>query len=298
VAQGNIAWENGRGATPSKVGCPINEGLATRKRTVNGIQPVNPCRYRGLQVEFINLHLLGALAPHLLGAPDERQRSQALTFILRRRRKAMAFVPSATEVQTTLEGVVDNCQTINDLFFSLPGGYILSDIQSLNTNLTSWFQLSIAPLLSENWSSVAVHSRALNVPNGFVVDQGAAAVGGVANEAAPNNVAGCISFRTGIAGRSFRGRNYVPGVPNNLITLNTMDSAFMLDVLSAYNLLLPGGGALPGGWIWGVLSRFSGIDALGHPIPRAAGVFTPIVNTLFVNPKVKSMRSRSPGHGK
>ena len=210
----------------------------------------------------------------------------------------MAFVPSATEVHATLEGAVDNCQTINDLFFSLPGGYILSDIQSLSTNLVDWFALSFAPLLSDNWSALAVHIRALNVPAGFVTDQAAVAVGGVSNEAAPNNVAACISFRTGIAGRSFRGRNYIPGVPNSVVTLNTMDTTFMDAFVGAYSLLQAGGGALPGGWIWGVLSQFSGVDILGHPIPRAAGVFTPIVNTLFVSNKVKSMRTRSPGHGK
>jgi len=210
----------------------------------------------------------------------------------------MPFVPSATEVQVTIEGLVDNCETLNDLYFSLPGGYILSDIDSLLANLANWVELSFAPLLSNNWTALAVHGRALNVPAGFIVDRSAVFPGGVANEAAPNNVAACVSFRTGIAGRSFRGRNYIPAIPNSVVTLNTMDSTFMTDVLTAYLLFLPGGGALPGGWIWGVESRFSGVDSLGHPIPRSAGVFTPIVNALFTSNKVKSMRSRSPGHGK
>lgn len=210
----------------------------------------------------------------------------------------MAFVPGATEVQVTMEGSVDSQQTIIDQYYSLPGGYILSDIQSLITNLVGWFTLTFAAQLSNNWSGVAVHGRALNVPNGFVVDQPAGVTGGVSNEAAPNNVAACISFRTGIAGRSFRGRNYIPAIPNSVITLNTMDVAFTNAMLDAYALLLPGGGALPGGWIWGTFSRFSGTDISGHPIPRVAGVFTPITNALFVNQKVRSMRSRSVGHGK
>jgi len=210
----------------------------------------------------------------------------------------MAFVPSATEVRAQFEGRIDGQETINDLYFSLPGGYILADIQSLATNLADWFNLSFAAELSENWSTTAVHVRALNVPNGFVVDMGGVTPGGVANEAAPNNVAACISFRTGIAGRSFRGRNYSPAVPNNLVTLNTMDVAFTNAMITVYGLLLPGGGALPGGWIWGVLSQFSGTDILGHPIPRAAGVFTPIVNALFVDQTVDSMRNRLPGRGK
>jgi len=210
----------------------------------------------------------------------------------------MAFVPSATEVRAQLEGRIDGQTTINDLYFSLPGGYILSDIQSLAVNLEDWFVLSLAPLLSQDWAALSLHVRALNVPAGFVVDRPAVATGGVAIESAPSNVAACVSFRTGIAGRSFRGRNYVPGIPNSVLTLNTMSDTFMIDVRQAYELLLPGGGALPGGWIWGVESQFSGTDINRKPIPRAAGVFTPIVSVLFVDPTVDSMRNRLPGRGK
>jgi hypothetical protein len=209
------------------------------------------------------------------------------------------FIPSATEVRVVLEGSVDSQETDNDLAFSLPGGYILSDIQSLVTNLVDWFNLTFAVPLSRDWKTVAVHARALNVPAGFVVDVGTGGViGGQDFEAAPNNVAATISFRTGIAGRSFRGRNYIPGIPNPVVTLNTLDSGWMDSMVAAYNGLLPGGGVLPGGWIWGVLSQFSGVDGLGHPIPRAFGVFTPIVNSLFVDATVDSQRRRLPGRGK
>ena len=211
----------------------------------------------------------------------------------------MPFVPSATVAGVQLEGVVDNCQTINDLYFSLPGGFILSDLQSLATNLNDWFNLSLAAQLSEDWSTVAVHVRGLNIPNGFIVDVSTSpTAGSLTVEAAPNNVAACISFRTGVAGRSFRGRNYIPALANDQVNLNTMEVEYMAALKAAYDLLLPGGGALPGGWIWGVLSRFSGVDVDGHPIPRAFGVFTPIINTLFVDATVDSMRNRLPGRGK
>jgi len=210
----------------------------------------------------------------------------------------MPFVPSATVAGVQLEGVVDNCQTINDLYFSLPGGFILSDLQSLATNLSDWFTLSFASQISVAWSPVGVHVRGLNIPASFLVDISSSVEGSLTTEAAPNNVAACISFRTGIAGRSFRGRNYIPALANDQVNLNTMEPEYMAALKAIYDMLLPGGGALPGGWIWGVLSRFSGIDALGKPIPRAAGVFTPIINTTFVDATVDSMRNRLPGRGK
>lgn len=211
----------------------------------------------------------------------------------------MPFVPAAECVGVKLEGVIDGQQTINDLYFRLPGGFILTDIQSLTTNLVDWFNLALTPNLSEDWTSVAVHSRGLNVPEGFIVDTSTGSVvGGATIEAAPNNVAACISFRTGFAGRSFRGRNYVPGIPNDQVNLNTLEPDWMLAVKAAYDLLLPAGTALPGGWEWVIVSRFSGVDVNGNPIPRTVATVTLVVSTLFTNAIVDSQRRRLPGRGK
>lgn len=211
----------------------------------------------------------------------------------------MAFVPAVSVVGVQLEGRVDNCQTINDLYFKFTAGLSLPDVQGLVANLANWFTLSFASNLSEDWSTLAIHGRGLDVQNGIVVDSTPTPMpGGETGEAAPNNVALCISFRTGIGGRAFRGRNYVPGVPNSMITLNTFDADWLAAVAASYALLLPGGGALPTGWTWGVLSRFSGVDGAGHPIPRAEGVFTPITNTVYSDITADSMRGRLPGRGK
>lgn len=211
----------------------------------------------------------------------------------------MAFIPVPDTAQIRFEGAVDGQQTINDIYAFRAGGMVLSDLQSLVTNMVAWFQLSFAPNLSEDWHCVAVHGRDLTTALSFVVDQDAGATpGGTTGEAAPNNVAACISFRTGLAGRSFRGRNYIPAIPNSNVTLNTLDPSWMLGMTNAYGLLLFGGGALPAGWDWVIASRFSGVDGSGNPIPRVSGITTPIINTLFSNDIVDSQRRRLPGRGK
>lgn len=211
----------------------------------------------------------------------------------------MAFIPVPDVAHVRLEGVVDGQQTINDLDFRLSGGIVLATLQSLVTNLGDWFTLSFAPVVSEAWSTVAIHARDVSAEFSFVVDVAPTpTAGGVSGEPAPNNVAACISFRTGTAGRSFRGRNYIPAIPNSLVDVNTLDPAFMSSAQNAYALLGPGGGALPAGWEWVVVSKFSGVDTDGKAIPRATGISTAVTNILFTNSIVDSQRRRLPGRGK
>lgn len=211
----------------------------------------------------------------------------------------MAFIPVANTAHVRLEGRVDGCQTINNLYFRQPGGIFFADIQSLAVNMDAWFNLSLATDLSEQWNTIATHVRDLTTQAGLVADFASApTAGGEPSEPAPNNVAACISFRTGTAGRSFRGRNFLPAIPNNKITTNTLDSGFMTAVRLNFEMLLPGGGTLPGDWEWVVVSRHSGVDVDGDPIPRVAGVATPVSTVVWTDPTVDSQRRRLPGRGK
>jgi hypothetical protein len=210
----------------------------------------------------------------------------------------MTFVPVANVAQITLEGTVDRQQTINDIYFEVSGGGITpTNLLDITSAAAIWFQTQLAPLLSENWSAIRARGRDLTAPLSFIAEATAVATGGEANEAAPNNVAACIKLGTAVAGRSFRGRNYVPAVPNSLIVLNTMDPSFISNVENAYNMLI-GAGTFLAGWQLVVVSRFTGGSPGVPSVPRVAGIATPVITASFVNPFVKSMRSREVGHGK
>jgi len=211
---------------------------------------------------------------------------------------AMAFVPVPNVALTTLEGFVDRQETINDLYWEISGGGITAvNLQPLCAAVMNWWNTNLAPLLSENWSTSRVRGRDLTAPLSFIAEAAAPQAGGVAVEAAPNNVAGCIKLGSGVAGRSFRGRNFVPAIPNSVITLNTMDPTFISDVEAAYNMLV-GAGTFLAGWQLVVVSRFTGGGPGTPSVPRTSGIATPVTLCSFVNPFVKSMRSREVGHGK
>jgi len=101
----------------------------------------------------------------------------------------------------------------------------------------------------------------------------------------PGSVAACISFRTGGRGRSTRGRNYVPGLSEDVVNGNDLDLTTLNNMVAAYELFM-GGGTFPIAWTWGVLSRFFNLS------PRVTGLFQPIIDVLSTTLTVESQRGR------
>jgi hypothetical protein len=202
----------------------------------------------------------------------------------------MPFQAAPSILQTTIEGRADNQLTINDLFWFSSGAISPVVVNSLLLALSNWVDTTLTPLLSRDWSATRVRAVDLSSPVGLGMEIATPFVGGVDVEAAPNNVAACVSFRTAQRGRSGRGRNFVPGIPNSVITLNTLDPAFIGDITNAYGVF-PGAGVFVAGWQWVVLSRQTA-GAL-----RANGIGIPITSATMVGNSVRSMRSREIGHG-
>jgi len=203
----------------------------------------------------------------------------------------MAFQAAPNIAQLTLQGVVDRQETINDLYFAISGGSITPvSLAAITGSVAEWWGAEIVPQLSEDWSSVRVVGTDLTTQTGPRIETQLAMIGGVAGEAAPNNVAACVKFLTAFRGRSFRGRNFVPAIPNSQITLNTLAGGIIDALVAAYGLLV-GPGTLLAGWQWVVLSRHTA-GAL-----RPTGVGSPVVDVAMTTNTVRSMRSREVGVG-
>lgn len=203
----------------------------------------------------------------------------------------MAFQAAPNVAHITVEGRQDRQLTIYDLDWEISGGGITpTNLATLVNAVASWATTALAPQVSQDWTFERVRGRDLTTVNGAVFESGTATVGGVDDESAPNNVAMCLSKRTGFSGRSFRGRVYVCGIPNDNITLNTIDTAYIDNLLLVFNQLV-GAGSFTAGWELCVLSRQTG------GVLRPTGVPSPVVQFTSVTPFVKSMRSREVGHG-
>lgn len=113
--------------------------------------------------------------------------------------------------------------------------------------------------------------------------------GAVPSEGLPNGTALVVKFGTASIGRSFRGRNYVPGLPSSAVVNSVYNPAPVADVVQAYEAL---GTALQGISLPHiVVSRFSG------GVLRPAGISTLVTSYSVVTPSTRSQRRRNPGVG-
>lgn len=203
----------------------------------------------------------------------------------------MPFQPAPDVAHIQIEGRMDSQQTLNNLYFQVSGGGITPiNLNTITDAVATWWTSTITPLLSENWASVRAIGTDLTTETGPRVEVAMGDEGGVTSESAPNNVAACVSFRTAQRGRSFRGRNYIPGIPNVDITLNTINPALIVSFTTGYQLLA-GAGLFEAGWEWVVLSR----QAAG--VVRAEALPVPVLTAAMTTNTVRSMRSRLVGHG-
>jgi hypothetical protein len=216
----------------------------------------------------------------------------------------MPFIPVLNVAQVGLVGEIDGQETVNDLYFVSTAPPITAlSLAALAASLDTWYSGEIAPQLNENWAYSHTRARDLTTQFSFIATNAdnAGTIGGVTGECTPNNVAANVTFGTTLAGRNNHGSNRVPALSNSMVDINRLDVTWLQNIVIAYSLLVAPSTALPGGWTWVVVSRYSGssiIDGKVVPTPRVAGIYHEIFDVYFTDQFVDSQKTRLPKHGR
>jgi len=210
----------------------------------------------------------------------------------------MVFVPVNNTVEVVIKHLQADEEAVNTVYFKRAAEWSAATLQGLADAIQSWHNTSVRPLQGFDTTLQTLHLRDLTTENGIVHDEtpGIIVPGGVQEDSAANNVTMAVSFRTGLAGRSFRGRNFIVGLPKSHVVDNRVSAGNRGAWLVAYAELLTLGGAFGANWV--VVSRYSGKDSQGKPLPRAAGIATTITSVIFVDDVVDSQRRRLPKRGR
>jgi len=193
---------------------------------------------------------------------------------------------------------LDSQKIENTLYWKKASAWSIGDLVGLGNSLLLWWTTYYDVFVSSSVTLSEIYLTDLTSSTSIVQSVPAPTphpAGSRSAAALPNNVALTISFRSGQRGRSFRGRNYISGFSEDAVVLNTVDSAVIADIETAYNALFDV--ASDNSCFWVIASRFSGVDGDGVPIPRVAGLTTDITSVLVVDPIVDSQRRRLPGRG-
>lgn len=204
----------------------------------------------------------------------------------------MPFIPVPNTVQVNVVYEMDSQEVENTLYYEKSTGVDSTDLAALIEEINAFLVDQLLPFLGNTIQLVRVVGVLLDAADSllYVSTTGLPVAGGAAGAAAPNNVALCMSLRTANRGRSARGRNFIPGIPKDLITENTVGSGSVTAYESAYTDLIAIGG--DDGWQQVVVSRFTG------GAPRTTGLTTPVTAAFVVDPTVDSQRRRLPGRGR
>jgi hypothetical protein len=211
----------------------------------------------------------------------------------------MPFVPVPDTVLVEVRMELDSQKVENTLYFE--GGSIdATAAAGIATGIIAWWVDNYSPITTTALALREVVVTDLSSDTGFQVSEvpDGLVTGTISTSPAfPNSVSLAVSFRTANRGRSFRGRNYVVGITDSQVTLNTMDPTTVSAWHDAYTALLATAASLSVEWV--VVSRFSGVDPTTRkPIPRATGITTPVTTVVVTDPTVDSQRRRLPGRGK
>lgn len=211
----------------------------------------------------------------------------------------MPFVPVQNVALVETRCTLDFQQVENTLYFRFPAIPGSSVLTTLGNEVLTWWQNVFAPLVSSALVlrevvvtdlSSATGPQVTVVPTGLL--QGGNLIGPIANS---NTLT--VSFRTANRGRSFRGRNYVLGLSSSdLSGANNIKGTTITALVTAYEGLFDV--ADNASAVWVVVSRFSGVDASGKPVPRVTGISTDITTVVVVDDVLDNQRRRLPKRGK
>lgn len=203
----------------------------------------------------------------------------------------MAYIPVANVVAVEMLFDSDS-QIVENVYhwhFSVNPG--ITEMATLAAAHKTWWDTNIKAKVNPNTSLILIRTTNLTTQSSprTEYNTGLPIDGTNANGAMPNNVTVVVKWITEQRGRSFRGRTYHIGLTEDVVTLNSVTTAAVTALVTAYTALMNLTMTPQPEMV--VVSRFT------NNAPRATGIFTNIVG-LSIDPTVDSQRRRLPGRGR
>jgi len=171
----------------------------------------------------------------------------------------MAFQSAPNTVQVNPRFLGDGVPMENSLNFYRSTGYDLADLTALCTAVQAWVISDYLPLMNGLVVSTGTYGKGLEFEEDvqYTAVTGAGTPGTLGSAMA-NNVTKAITLRSGLTGRSSRGRFFVIGMSaTQLNGVASVEQTFIDDIIAALEALKVIIEAL--GWIWVIVSRYKNL---------------------------------------
>lgn len=200
----------------------------------------------------------------------------------------MPFIPVPNTVSVELLFTQYDVQTECGLFLEFSAPQSLGELIDLGTRVNTAWEDYLAAVTPGSTDYRGCALRALDTATSPVYEALLGApVSGMLTAALPNLNTLSLKFSTGLAGRSYRGRVFLPGIPNSNPS-----------IWLGNNVTVAAGAAWVGAWE-SFLNDCEGIDAthvvvsyVTAGVPRATGVTTAVVGIGFADLMIDTQRKR------
>jgi hypothetical protein len=148
-----------------------------------------------------------------------------------------SFIPFPDCCEAAIEFDLDGIPCVNTLGFHNTASepFAVTDLADLATVIQTYLITGLATDQAPIVQYRNIHLRTLDSVSGPVFDQPLTNAGSASGTPVPNQVSMTITFLSGIAGRSYRGRNYIAGLQaSTLADQRTWQGSGMSYVQSVY----------------------------------------------------------------
>lgn len=201
------------------------------------------------------------------------------------------FAPVDNTAKIEIRQRLSGQNILTRLFFQIDEQVQSGNLADLCEAVSQAWVDNFAPLVSVDLSLVEVYGLDVSQENGVEHTVSTGGVGTLVQDALPNNVTLAVSFRTGRSGRSYRGRAFWPGLTENQVDSNTVNTTTVNAIQDAWeNFSIDVSSNAPG-WYHVVASYCQDGEWL------TTGEATRVTSYVIVDPIVDSQRRRLPGRG-
>lgn len=199
----------------------------------------------------------------------------------------MPFVPAANTMEVAAIGTCSGEPCVNVWHVRKPaGGIVEDDLDNVAGIIDAWYAAEIAPIVHSTWTHTITRVRDLTTQDGLVKEYAINTNGALAGSPLPSQNTVCVSLRSGLAGRSRRGRKYFSGGRYEDLVgadVNLWSTAMLDDMRDAVEVLRT---SLVGDYELVIVSKFS----LG--VERATALVSPVVSVIIATGRVTTQRGR------
>lgn len=202
----------------------------------------------------------------------------------------MAFIAIPDTVQAELRFLLVGEPVEVTLYFRNLVEVSTGTMEALAADLNTWAVDALMDSLGAECVYQGCKLTDLTTSTSPVVEDtlGSPVAGGNVGSPLSNQDTFCIQFKTGLRGRSFRGRNYIPGLSVTMTTdPNHVADSWANLIVTAYELLMDAE-TLPVGWEWVVASRYA------DGAPRSPGIATPVTSVGYADLRLDKQERRLP----